>query len=157
MAFESTNKQSKKPLLAASLFLGLGMGGFLDGIILHQILQWHQMISAKLPPDTLLNKEVNMFWDGIFHLFTWSFTLAGIVLMWRVVNRKDVLRSTPVFWGGMVLGWGIFNLMDSIFNHYIFNLHNVREQVGNPAMWNHGFLVFSILLILGGVFLIKQR
>jgi uncharacterized membrane protein len=26
---------------AAGIFLGLGLGGFFDGIVLHQILQWH--------------------------------------------------------------------------------------------------------------------
>jgi uncharacterized membrane protein len=27
------------------LLLGIGLGGFFDGIVLHQILQWHHMLS----------------------------------------------------------------------------------------------------------------
>jgi len=27
---------------AAGLLFGIGLGGFLDGIILHQVLQWHR-------------------------------------------------------------------------------------------------------------------
>lgn len=39
--------------LAGGLLLGLGLGGFFDGIILHQVLQWHHMLtSAGFPPNT---------------------------------------------------------------------------------------------------------
>jgi uncharacterized membrane protein len=27
----------------AGLLIGIGMGGFVDGIVLHQIAQWHNM------------------------------------------------------------------------------------------------------------------
>ena len=33
----------------AGIVLGLGLGGFVDGIALHQIMQWHNMGSAVLP------------------------------------------------------------------------------------------------------------
>ena len=32
-----------------SAVLGLGIGGFVDGIALHQIAQWHNTGSAKIP------------------------------------------------------------------------------------------------------------
>jgi uncharacterized membrane protein len=70
---------SSKPIVSAGLFLGIGMGGFADGILLHQILQVHNMLSAVRPPTTLVDVEINMFWDGLFHAFTWAMTLAGIV------------------------------------------------------------------------------
>ncbi|TIP73091.1 MAG: DUF2243 domain-containing protein, partial [Mesorhizobium sp.] len=28
---------------SAGILLGLGLGGFFDGIVLHQLLQWHHM------------------------------------------------------------------------------------------------------------------
>ena len=37
----------------AGIVLGLGLGGFVDGIALHQIMQWHNMGSAVLPPTTM--------------------------------------------------------------------------------------------------------
>lgn len=43
-------------LAFAAIVLGIGLGGFVDGIVLHQILQWHEMLSNKIPPDTLVNK-----------------------------------------------------------------------------------------------------
>jgi uncharacterized membrane protein len=40
--------------------LGIRMGGFLDGILLHQILQWHNMLSTVLPPSTLEAMHTNI-------------------------------------------------------------------------------------------------
>jgi uncharacterized membrane protein len=63
----------RRPLIAAGTLLGVGMGGFVDGILFHQILQLHNMLSAKYPragvavATALVNVEVNMFWDGLFH------------------------------------------------------------------------------------------
>jgi uncharacterized membrane protein len=36
----------------AGILLGLGLGGFFDGIVLHQLLQWHHMLSSWYPVDT---------------------------------------------------------------------------------------------------------
>ena len=64
--------------VAAGILLGLGLGGFFDGIILHQVLQWHHMLtSAGYPPDSVQNLEVNTLWDGFFHLSTYIFVLLG--------------------------------------------------------------------------------
>jgi uncharacterized membrane protein len=57
---------------------GIGMGGFLDGIAFHQIFQIHNMLSASVPTDTLINIEINMVWDGLFHALTWLMTALGI-------------------------------------------------------------------------------
>lgn len=149
-------KMRSGPLIAAGLLLGMGLGGFLDGIILHQVLQWHQMISNVVVPDTLLKKEINMFWDGIFHLFTWSMTVIGLVLLWKLFFKKDVIISSWIFAGSLIMGWGIFNALDSIFNHYIFQLHNVREQTENPQLYNLMFLLFSVILLFTGWLLISS-
>jgi uncharacterized membrane protein len=31
---------------APGLLLGIGLGGFVDGIVAHQILQWHHMLTG---------------------------------------------------------------------------------------------------------------
>jgi uncharacterized membrane protein len=41
-----TQSADHRPLLRTGLVLGVGLAGFLDGIILHQILQWHHMLSS---------------------------------------------------------------------------------------------------------------
>jgi uncharacterized membrane protein len=55
---------SRTRLVIAAVLLGVGLGGFFDGIVLHQILQWHHMISTPAPPDTLENLELNTLGDG---------------------------------------------------------------------------------------------
>ena len=53
--------------ISAGILFGLGLGGFFDGIVLHQILQWHHLLtSAGYPPDSVENLKVNTFWDGTF-------------------------------------------------------------------------------------------
>ena len=38
--------------IAAGILFGLGLGGFFDGIVLHQILQWHHMLTDAGYPAT---------------------------------------------------------------------------------------------------------
>ena len=61
MASPNTMALRRTPLVAAGILLGAGLGGFVDGILLHQILQWHNMLSGQLPPDTLVRAKVNMY------------------------------------------------------------------------------------------------
>lgn len=144
------------PLVATGVVLGVGLGGFVDGIVLHQLLQVHEMLSAKRPPVTLLDAKVNMFWDGLFHAFTWITTAIGIGLLWRVTGRADVARSGRVLVGAIVLGWGLFNVIEGVIDHQLLNIHNVVENSANPMIWNVGFLVLSIGLIAIGRALINQ-
>lgn len=145
------------PLISAATTLGIGLGGFIDGIFLHQILQWHEMLSNKIPPTTLLNKSVNMFWDGIFHAFCLVVVLVGIVLLLKLFFRKDVAISKSTFWGSMLLGWGLFNLIEGVIDHQILKLHNVREITANVSLWNYGFLAFAIVLVVSGSLIIRKN
>lgn len=144
------------PLLTTAMILGIGIGGFIDGIALHQILQWHEMLSAKLPPTNYINKSVNMFWDGVFHAFTLLVTMVGIVLLWRLLFRKDINRSGYLFSGGLLIGWGVFNVIEGVIDHHLLKLHNVREIAAKPEAWNAYFLCFSFLLLLAGYQLTKK-
>src|SRR3954447_25102168 len=116
---EATNR---RPLIAAGTLLGIGMGGFVDGILFHQILQLHNMLSATRPPTTLVNAEINMVWDGLFHALTWIMTAAGIALLWRAMQSPTRLPSTRTLVGSVSLGWGLFNLVEGILDHHVFGL-----------------------------------
>ena len=144
------------PLLSTAMVLGIGVGGFIDGIALHQILQWHEMLSNKIPSIDYVGKSVNMFWDGIFHAFTLIVTTVGIVLLWKLLYRKDIDRSGYLLSGGMLLGWGLFNMVEGIIDHHILKLHNVKEISSNPEIWNVGFLGLSVVMLLIGYWLTKK-
>src|ERR1700712_2787114 len=85
--------ENTKPLTAAGTLLGIGLGGFVDGILFHQILQLHSMLSARLPQDVLINVKISMVWDGLFHAFTWVMTVAGAALPGRAARGPGVWRG----------------------------------------------------------------
>jgi uncharacterized membrane protein len=143
------------PLLSAGFLLGVGMGGFVDGIVFHQILQFHNMLSGTLPPDTLVNAKVNMFWDCLFHAFTWVTTAVGLGLLWRAGARRDVPWSGRAFLGSMVLGWGIFNLIEGVMDHHILGIHHVVEALG-LSVYDYGFLGSGVLFGIVGWMLIRS-
>lgn len=152
----SLKANSYVPLTAAATIIGIGMGGFIDGIVLHQTLQWHEMLSNKIPPITLQAKSVNMFWDGIFHLFTFLITLTGIIMLWQLLFKRGINVNGRLFSGGMLLGWALFNILEGLANHHILKLHNVRELSASKEAWNFGFLLFSIILAGAGLVLIQK-
>jgi uncharacterized membrane protein len=143
-----------RPVITAGIFLGLGMGGFFDGIVLHQILQWHHMVSAAVPVTTLDALELNVVLDGLFHTATYVFTTIGIVLLFRAL--KSGIRDVPgrVLIGGQLIGWGVFNLVEGIVNHHILQLHHVRHG-DNELLWDLGFLAWGGLMLVIGWLLIR--
>jgi len=145
------------PLTTAATVLGIGIGGFIDGILFHQVLQWHEMLSGKVPVTDLLGKSVNMFWDGIFHFFCLAVVLIGIFLMWKLLRRNDIDRSGRLLAGGFFLGWGLFNSIEGVIDHHLLKLHNVREVSGFTDYWNYGFLIVSVLMIIIGILLTIKR
>jgi uncharacterized membrane protein len=155
-ALANTQKLSRKPLVAAACVLGIGLGGFVDGIVFHQILQWHEMVSIKIIPLDFTSKSVNMFWDGIFHAFTFLITFFGIALLYSLLVKNNIIKHRNLFIGGLLLGWGFFNIIEGILNHHIFKFHSVKDFDLNPQIWNLSFLFFSILLIVLGYFLIHK-
>jgi uncharacterized membrane protein len=145
---------------AAGVVLGVGLGGFVDGILLHMILRWHHMLSNVVPPDTIEGIHTNMTWDGLFHAFTWAVTLAGVFMLWGVARRRTPGGEPPPpssFAGALVLGWGLFNLVEGVIDHHLLKLHNVKE-VANPLPWNVGFLIIGgVLMVLTGWALMRRR
>ena len=90
----------------AGILIGIGMGGFVDGIVLHQIAQWHNMLSNIVPPHTMDAMRVNMTWDGLFHALTWVITLVGILWLRSAAYARDPIPSAQAFTGQLILGWG---------------------------------------------------
>ncbi len=145
------------PLSTASTVLGIGIGGFIDGIVFHQILQWHEMLSNKIPPVNLLAKSVNMFWDGIFHGFCLLVVIAGIIMLFKTLGRTNINRSTGLLSGGLLTGWALFNIIEGVIDHHILKLHNVREITTSINAWNFGFLAVSLVMLLIGLMFINRE
>lgn len=147
-----TSKAGKPPSKVSGLLYGLGLGGFVDGIVLHQIFQWHHMISDvdEYPPTTLAGLEVNVLADGFFHVATWFFVLGAsiaAILAWR---QGRLAPNWSFHFGLVLLGWGIFNVVEGVVNHHVLRVHHVRDDLGAPLSWDIGFLVLGVLLIAAG-------
>lgn len=145
------------PLSITSIILGIGIGGFIDGIFMHQILQWHGMFTNKLPADTVVGKSINMFWDGIFHLLTLTTVIIGLVSLIRLMRMHNVNSSPTLVWGGFFAGWGLFNFVEGILHHHILEFHNVREFSQNQDLWNYAFLMSGPLFMAIGFYIIFHR
>lgn len=141
--------RTAKPVAAAGTVIGIGLGGFVDGILLHQIWQVHAMLSAKVPLNSMENMHTNMTADGIFHAVVWLATLIGIMMLFNAARRGGVFFSGPVFYGSMLAGWGIFNVVEGIIDHHILEVHHVIQRLGR-SHWDWMFLGGSLLLIIAG-------
>ncbi|HEX6276630.1 MAG TPA: DUF2243 domain-containing protein [Polyangiaceae bacterium] len=141
-------------VVAPGMLLGTGLGGFLDGIVFHQVLQWHNMLSSVVAPVDLVSMKYNMLFDGLFHAFTWLMTTAGVFLLWRAGLRPNVAWSTRTFAGSLALGWGLFNVVEGLVDHHVYGLHHVHPGAHQTA-WDLGFLAVGALLVAGGIALIR--
>ncbi|RXF67699.1 DUF2243 domain-containing protein [Hansschlegelia zhihuaiae] len=138
---------------AAGLLFGLGLGGFFDGIVLHQILQWHHMVtSAGYPANSVANLELNTLLDGLFHAATYVFVSAGLFLLWRSAHRKELRWSGKMLSGSLLMGFGAFNVVEGLINHQILGLHHVNETVSRDlwVYWDAAFLAWGAAMLFGG-------
>ncbi|HLL25988.1 MAG TPA: DUF2243 domain-containing protein [Kofleriaceae bacterium] len=128
------------PVPAAGVVLGIGLGGFVDGILLHQILQWHEMFSSVVPVTDVVGMKYNMIWDGMFHALTWAACAIGIGLLFHAGRRNDAVWSGRLLVGSMLAGWGMFNLVEGVLDHLVLGIHHVRPGATQTA-WDWGFVV----------------
>ncbi len=143
-------RRAEVPPRTSGLLFGLGLGGFVDGIVLHQILQWHHMVSAATPPTTLAGLEVNTVADGFFHLATWVLVVAASITSITAWRQGRLAPNFSFHLGLVLTGWGVFNLVEGLIDHQLLGVHHVRDDLGAPLSWDLGFLASGVLLIAGG-------
>jgi uncharacterized membrane protein len=143
---------------APAFVLGLGLGGFIDGIVLHQILQWHHLLTNTddHPSDAVSGLEANTLADGFFHLATWFLVVVGMFLTVRAWQRRELAPPWRVHFGMLLAGWGAFNLVEGLIDHQLLGIHHVRDDLGGPLGWDLAFLGFGMLLLVAGLALARQ-
>ena len=153
----SRGDPSSAGLAIPAMLLGVGFGGFLDGIVLHQLLQWHHMISAAegYATTNLVGLEANTRWDGAFHLVTYLFVLAGVILLWRRRREGADTRTWRNIVGWALCGWGVFNLIEGVVSHHLLEIHHVRPGP-NELTYDLGFLASGAGLACAGWLLARS-
>ena len=149
------NAQAGPSVPRAAFVLGVGLGGFLDGIVLHQLLQWHHLVSSREPTDTVSGLELNTLWDGVFHAAMWLLVAVGVWLVWRAARAAGDSDSRRLV-GWALVGWGGFNVFDSVVNHWVLQLHHIRQGVDNELAYDVAFFALGLVLSAGG-WLLQRR
>jgi uncharacterized membrane protein len=79
----------------------------------------------------------------------------GLAMLWSATGRADVPHSGRTLLGGLLLGWGLFNVVEGIIDHEVLGLHHVYEYTPNHLPADLGFLGFGLLLLLSGWALVR--
>jgi uncharacterized membrane protein len=146
-------------LLRAGIVLGLGLGGFLDGIVLHQILGWHHLVctTETCQPVSIEDLQRQTQQDGFFHLATWTLTAAGVVLLFRAGREKPQPEGAGrIFSGALLVGWGVFNFVEGLIDHQLLGIHHVRPGHPLSFLYDMLFLASGLALASAGLWLARS-
>jgi uncharacterized membrane protein len=124
--------------------LGFAFGGFLDGILLHQVLQWHHLLSGWEGRATYDQLRFHMLWDGIFHAAHYAVLAAGLAL---VLGRRGA-GALPLGW--FAIGFGAWHLLDAVVNHWALGLHRIRQDSPDPLLWDLVFFGLGVAAMAWG-------
>ena len=114
-------------ILPAGLLLGIGLGGFVDGIVLHQILQWHHLLSStgEHPPTTWRGWRRTRSPTGSSMPRRGFATVGGVCCGAGGPGRAAPPWRAP---SACARRLGAFNLVEGIVDHHLLRLHHVRPR-----------------------------
>jgi len=139
------------PAFAAGV-LGFALGGFFDGIMLHQVLQWHHFLSL-VPGETLRDIRAQILADGMFHVAVYAIAALGLWLLWRARGGLVTADGRRLL-GAALLGFGVWQVVDVAGFHWVVGIHRIRVDVPNPLLWDLGWLaVVGLPPLLAGLWL----
>ena len=102
--------------------------------------------------------KFNTLFDGLFHALIYVFVVTGLARMWRAAHRQHLWWSGKMLVGSMLMGFGLFNVVEGIVDHHVLKLHHVNETVP-PAQWMYwdvGFLVWGAAMLVGGAMMLRR-
>lgn len=124
-------------------------GGFFDGILLHQILQWHHLLSG-IQTGALGSLAAQVAADGAFHALMYVIATLGLIELCRarlVSASFDAQPSSGLFW----IGFGVWHILDTVLSHWITGIHRVKMDADSPLIWDIAWVVvFGIVPLLYG-------
>ena len=146
-----TPPAGRGPAFAAGV-LGFALGGFFDGIMLHQVLQWHHFLSL-VPGEALRDIRAQILADGLFHVAVYAVAALGLWLLWRARGGLGTADGRRLL-GAALLGFGAWQAVDVAGFHWVVGIHRIRVDVPDPLLWDLGWLaVFGLPPLLAGLWL----
>ncbi|WP_226951254.1 DUF2243 domain-containing protein [Rhizobium terrae] len=135
----------------AGLALGFGLGGFFDGILLHQILQWHHLLSGI--EEARQDIRILILTDGLFHILMYVITGVGLWLLAHTRREFSSAGADRRLLANAIVGFGIWHVLDALLSHWVLGIHRIRMEVDNPLFWDLLWLmVFGLVpLVIGWI------
>lgn len=134
--------------------LGFSLGGFFDGILLHQILQWHHLLSGVADPADL---PFLVLWDGLFHALHYLLAVLGLVLLLQARREAALPGAGRALVAAALLGFGAWHILDAVLFHWVLGLHRIRMDVAAPLPWDLLFFALGALALALGAWLGRGR
>lgn len=130
--------------------LGFALGGFFDGILLHQVLQWHHLLSG-IEASAFRDIRVQILADGIFHALMYVVAAIGLALLWRARHGLALPLAGRKLASAGLIGFGAWHVIDTLLSHWITGIHRIRMDSDMPLFWDLLWLVvFGIVpLVIG--------
>lgn len=129
--------------------LGFALGGFFDGILLHQILQWHHLLSGL--PQAADDLRLLVMTDGFFHLAMYAVAAFGLAWLWRARSGLDAPGAGSSMVASVMIGFGAWHVTDAVLSHWLLGIHRIRMESDVPLAWDILWLVvFGLIPIMLG-------
>lgn len=151
-----TQAPSPRGLARAAVLLGVALGGFFDGILLHQVLQWHHLLS-NVDGAAFQDLRVQLLADGLFHLLMYVLAAVALWGLWR--HRAALLQTgaTPLLLGAVLIGFGLWHVLDAVLSHWLTGIHRIKGDSPNPLAWDlTWFVLFGLLPMAAGLWLRRR-
>jgi uncharacterized membrane protein len=140
----------------AGYLLGFALGGFFDGILLHQVLQWHHLLSA-VQADALRDLRVQILADGLFHVFMYVVALLGFWQLWRTRREYAKPMADRLLIANALIGFGSWHVLDGVLSHWLLGIHRIRMDAADPLLWDLiWFFAFGVAVTAAGYFLRRR-
>lgn len=134
----------------SGLALGLAIGGFFDGIVLHQILQWHHLLSG-LEGGAFGDLRFQILADGLFHALMYVVGGVGLWLLWRSREEFGQVGADRLLFSNALVGFGVWHVLDAIISHWVLGIHRIRMDTAMPLAWDiFWVVVFGLVPLLAG-------
>jgi uncharacterized membrane protein len=142
----------------SGFILGFGLSGFFDGILLHQVLQWHHLLLG-VEGEAYRDIRVQILADGLFHILMYLVTAIGLYLLWQVRREFTEDSAGRKLFANVLIGFGVWNFVDVISAHWVLGIHRVRMvDTDNPLLWDFIWLAaFGAVPLLIGLWLRRDR
>lgn len=129
--------------------LGFGLGGFFDGILLHQILQWHHLLSLVEGVEDIRSQ---ILFDGLFHALMYLLVAAGLAMLTRSRIVLAEAGAGRLLLANALIGFGFWHVLDNVLSHWVLGIHRIKLDSPNPLLWDLiWFAAFGLVPIALGL------